>query len=272
MNKGLLFNPVQELIDKAVFLYGTRLKDGKCVYCEKPVIDYCDCVRSDKINKIAKRVHKKVADFENGSILGEVPDFVRGRNVPLKYANAELSMYKARDNNEQEILNTLKRYQDNIVINYLSGKNLILLGNFGTAKTLLMSALCNFITYEVNLSAKFINIVDLLAEVMSTFRDGTEKKELDVVDQYLSYDFLFIDDFDKCKDPKNWEEKLIYKIINRRYEEFKPIVISTNKGFNDLDRMYGEASLSRLRENCIEVYFRSENERIRKAVDNGLEA
>ena len=138
----------------------------------------------------------------------------------------------------------------------------MLIGNYGTAKSFLLSALCNYCTKEKNLKAKYINVVDLANEVKSTFNDGTPKTTEDVINEYVGLDVLFIDDLDK-EQPTEYIKKLIYNIVNRRYEDMRPTVISSNSNLEALDvKFYGEATISRLHENAEIIYFESENERL----------
>ena len=58
-----------------------------------------------------------------------------------------------------------------------------------------------------------------------------------------------IDDLGKEKQTE-WSNSILYQVINRRYENFLPVIITTNETMGDLERNIGQATLSRLIEMC----------------------
>lgn len=257
-------NTIKEMVREATKLYGTRItSDFKCIYCNADIAGtYCQCVESQKVNRAAKRINNKNAHYLTLQELNRNADYAKNSNVPLKYADATLEHYKCRNFEEVKVFEAVKKYQEELIKNYIMGHNLLLIGNFGTAKSLLKSALCNFCTIEKKLTAKYINVTELADEVISTFSDGSPMTTYDVIRNYVAYDFLFIDDLDKL-DPTTFKKNLMYKIINGRYEELKPTVISSNVDVEELDRSFlGEATISRLVENGELVYFNAANERM----------
>ncbi len=255
---------INEIIEKARELYGVRKNDaGNCTFCKSYVGNgFCNCIESFQINRIAQRINKKTEFIAHCKEIGvDYIDLIKNNNVPLKYANATLNIYQTRNQLEIDVKNKVGCYQTNIIENYLTGKNLLLIGNYGTAKSLLLSALCNYCSINKGLTGKYVNITDLADEVRSTFSDGTPKTTEDVINSYLRLDYLFVDDLDKEK-PTEFVKNLIYKIINKRYDEKKPTCISSNTDIMELDLDYfGEATVSRMVENCVVIYFKSENER-----------
>jgi len=256
----------EEMLQQAKKLYGTRKNDdGNCTFCNSYVGNgYCNCIESLQINRIAQRINEKASTMERLQLLGiNFVDLVKNNNVPAKYANATLNQYLARNQHEIEIKKQISRYQTNIIENSLVGKNLLLIGNFGTAKSLLLSALCNHCTIGKGLTAKYVNIPDVAGEVKDTFADGTLKTEEDVIKSYLILDYLFLDDIDKGR-LSDFVKELFKRIISKRYDEQKPTCISSNVGIEELDIEYfGEATISRMVENSVIIYFKSENERLK---------
>ena len=96
---------------------------------------------------------------------------------------------------------------------------------------------------------------DLLLDIKKSF-DGDGVRESDVLDIYKRVDLLIIDDLGKeqCSD---WSMSTLYSILNDRYEDMKPTIVTTNynqaalataltpKGYDDSKIA---AILSRLRE------------------------
>jgi DNA replication protein DnaC len=261
---------IEELIKAATKIYGNRkTHENNCTFCNSNIgSGYCICVESALINRIARRINSKVELLERYNRVGA--DFkksiIESSNVPLKYASITIAQYKVRTKEEEKILQKIGKYQDELISNYLTGKNLLLMGNYGTAKSFFMSALCNYCIREKILNVKYINIVDLVNEVNSTYEEGSLKTKEQVINRYASYDFLFLDDIDKKENPSDATKEIMYNIINTRYDNILPTVISSNNSLEALDiNYYGEAVISRLGEKSEKVYFNSENERLKSA-------
>ena len=84
-------------------------------------------------------------------------------------------------------------------------------------------------------------------------------KEYEVLDVYKSADLLIIDDLGKeqCSD---WSMSTLYSILNDRYEDMKPTIVTTNYNTDDLvnaltpkgyDNTKIVAIISRLRETSV---------------------
>ncbi len=255
---------ITELIKKAKKIYGQRVtEENKCAFCGKYIgNDYCDCTKSYQINLIAKRINKKAEFDERVKVLEIKYNLAESSNVPMKYASVAVDDYKVRTAPEKLVFEQVKKYKDTLVENWLTGKNLLLIGNFGTAKSFLKSGLCNFCTQEKKLSARYINITSLMDEIKSTFSDGTPKSADDVIKTHVDVDFLFIDDIDKEK-PTEFLKNMVYKIVNQRYEQMKPIIASANSDLEQLEKILGEATTSRLVEKSEIVYFNANNDRLK---------
>ena len=256
---------INEIVKTAKEIYGNRkTPENYCTFCGYFIGNsYCTCLESFKINHIARRLNERANALDRLRLFNIEYDPTKNNNVPVKYASASLKDYKDRTFNEKQVLKQVQKYQDEIIKNFLTGKNLLLIGNYGTAKSLLQSALCNYCTSEKKLTARYLNVTELTDEVKSTFSDGTEKTTQDVINGFIELDVLFIDDIDK-ESPKEFVRNLLYKIINKRYELIKPTVISSNADLQELDeKFFGEATISRIKENSEIVYFKAENERLK---------
>ena len=75
---------------------------------------------------------------------------------------------------------------------------------------------------------------DMLLDIKKTFERG-DISESAVLGIYKSADLLIIDDLGKeqCSD---WSMSILYSILNERYEDMKPTIITTNYSAEDLIR------------------------------------
>ncbi len=147
-----------------------------------------------------------------------------------------------------------KEYADNFAAIYPTGAGLYIEGSNGTGKTHLAAAVAlQLIEQGIPVVCKTSS--DLLGDIKRAFDDG-QISEYDVLRAYKDVDLLIIDDLGKeqCTD---WSMSTLYSILNDRYEDMKPTIITTNYGDADLVRALTpkghddtkiKAIISRLRE------------------------
>lgn len=147
-----------------------------------------------------------------------------------------------------------KEYADNFPLHKARGDGLYIEGTNGTGKTHLAAAIA------LQLIGEGIPVIcktssDLLLDIKKSF-DDSSVNEAQVLDVYKRVDLLIIDDLGKeqCSD---WSMSTLYSILNDRYEDMKPTIVTTNynadalinaltpKGFDNTKIV---AIISRLRE------------------------
>ena len=128
-------------------------------------------------------------------------------------------------------------------------KGLIYFGSVGTGKTHLVAAIANYIINIHKISVKFGSITSLLNEIKATYSEGSKETEYNIIKELSSVNLLIIDDLGKEK-PTDWTSSILYTIINNRYEDYRPTIVTTNLTINNLEKNIGEAAMSRLIETC----------------------
>lgn len=243
---------IERFKNKTVELYGKRVSDGKCNFCgcELKSGEYCNCKEAKLRQRFYKKAAKKVSSYYDFMSFGDLENArltMRGKyKTPAIFEGYDFDFYEVENESQKQALNSVLDYNKNIVQYFLNGTNLILLGNYGTGKTMLMSILCNKIVEDYLFDAKFVNGVDLVNKIKSTYHDTSTVSALQMAEYYRNVEFLFIDDIDKLK-PSEYVRELMYSIVNYRIENELPIIISANHSLEDLDEMYfGEATISRL--------------------------
>lgn len=204
---------------------------------------------SPKTKRYFKKANKRIAKIQNSSMCYEnFEDFIQGcKNfkTPHLFDGMEFSDYVIENNSQKNALKGVVEYLQNSELNFLTGVNLILLGNFGTGKTMLMSILCDKLGDRA-FGCKFISAVDMICKIKDSFGLSSKKSTTEVLNEYKEVDFLFIDDIDKIK-PTEYVQELMYSLVNDRIENERPIIISANHSLEELDeQFFGEATVSRL--------------------------
>jgi DNA replication protein DnaC len=131
-------------------------------------------------------------------------------------------------------------------------KGIFIFGNTGTGKTYIMHALANKKSVEVD------NWVMLLAEFRSSMQRGNYYDDLV---EYTGSDYVFIDDIGAEK-TSDFVIEFLYIVINKRYENMKRTVISTNLTLAEFGDRYGDRILSRIAEMCVFLELKGADKRL----------
>lgn len=125
-----------------------------------------------------------------------------------------------------------KEYADNFSSHQKRGDGLYIEGTNGTGKTHLAAAIA------LQLIGEGIPVIckassDLLLDIRKTFNSSEGASEGQILDIYKRVDLLIIDDLGKeqCTD---WGMSTLYSILNDRYEDMKPTIITTNYNTENL--------------------------------------
>ncbi len=187
-------------------------------------------------------------------------------NIPNRYTNCNFHNYKPYPDNEEAyntVLNYLGNYQE---IDKL-GKWLIMIGEYGTGKTHLAIAMLKKVCYEYarwaveeyqdfplsivrgRINTKpvlFVKSPELLEKIRSAY-EYNDINENDVLSSYKHKKFLVIDDLGSEK-PSEWQQEKLYSILDYRYSNLRPTVITSNYDLNVLVPRIGERIVDRIQE------------------------
>lgn len=251
--------------------FGQIIIDGKCVFCGSAVNDgYCNCPEAELINRYFKRASSKICDIKDYGMFESDIEAVRKKyilpfvKIPRKFQGMKFEHYITENDSQKKALNGIVEFYENGFKNYLTGMNLILFGNYGTGKTMLMSILCRELANEYLFKCKFVNVVDFMNEIKDSFNESNNKTVKQILDVYNKSDFLFLDDIDKIK-PTEYAKETIYSIVNTRTENELSTIISANHSPEELDSFYfNEAIISRLADvnNSKIIQFSHQNKRL----------
>lgn len=114
-------------------------------------------------------------------------------------------------------------------------------------------------------------LINLLAELKNSYDSDNNISEMEIIKLYEKVDLLIIDDLGKEK-PSEWGLEKLFTIINSRYENNLPVIITTNYNQNSLAErlsLNGEIEtarsiISRLYEMCYLVKINDIDHRIKK--------
>ena len=179
----------------------------------------------------------------------------KSNGLPLLFKDKTLDNY-----DESRNLSAYCAAKD-FVDKFPNTKGLLLSGNVGVGKTHLAAAIVNELNNKLY-STYFGNIVDIISTLKSTYSRNSSLTEIEAIDIMTNrVDLLIIDDLGKETTTEH-NLSLLYRIINRLYENEKPIIITTNCSSKDLIYRLGEwgpAILSRITFMCTPIILSGED-------------
>ncbi len=147
------------------------------------------------------------------------------------------------------VVREIRDYCDSITDELDEGNGIWLHGNAGTGKTSL-AMLISKTAIEAGRSVAIYSLPRLLARIRRTYdTESGEEGYLSFFDRLTSVDLLHLDDLGAEK-RSDWVLEQLYAIVDRRYEEQRSIVVTTNMETDELKEQIGERTVSRLLQMC----------------------
>ena len=169
--------------------------------------------------------------------------------VPPKYRGAK---FEATTPEQKFVRSTVKAFRDAIASKQ-HWAVLVLFGGVGTGKTLLASELAESLINNLSKSVRYCTAKQMIAEIQASYSAEGKSEEGEVL-RFVQYDVLMLDEIDAKRD-SDAANLLLTEVINRRYNEERPVVVITNQSFDSLAAFVGDRVDDRLHENAYVCSF-----------------
>ena len=168
-----------------------------------------------------------------------------------------------------------KKAATNFVENYQimkeHGKGLYLYSKVkGSGKTRLASSIANALVKMYGLDIAFIKSADLISQIKKTF-GSKEITQADVIETFRKVELLVVDDL-ALKGATEFEEGILYDVMDYRLENKKPTIFTSNVTIQGLEAIYpGGRVNKRINKMAMEIYMPEESIRDQEAESENAE-
>jgi len=144
-------------------------------------------------------------------------------------------------------------------------RGLYIYGDVGTGKTHIAYAMLKKWQEVAGYEAKFCNMPELVNEIRADFdRLPLDKSRIDErINDYNG--LLFLDDVGAEK-ITDWVAEKFYLIINRRYSQLLPVIITSNLSIAELAEKVGDRTASRIVEMCDIIFLEGKDRRVENII------
>ncbi len=197
-------------------------------------------------------------------------EVLKAMNIPKRYQNVSLKNFMQLSKDHKKILSVVDNYIK--LKTFKDGKGLMFVGPPGTGKTHLAISILKELYLKYKVKGYFIDTISLLFEIKNLYEERKTEREL--LKEIIETPVLVLDDLGNER-LSEWSRDIIYYIITNRYNEMKPIIITSNSYINapddlpSLEERLSPPIISRLKNMCSIVEIKSID--IRKHGKNFLE-
>jgi len=188
----------------------------------------------------------------------KVKALLRSARISKRFEFNSLDNFEETPKNKTA-LNTAKEFVNNFDLE--QGKGLMIAGPVGTGKTHLAIGVLKAIIKK-GIPGIYVTVPELLDDIRQSYRENNGKsgKLLELI---KTTPVLLLDDLGTEK-ISDWVQETLFVIINARYDNMLPTIVTTNCSPDELEQRIGERAVSRLIEMCQGVLLAGDDWRKRK--------
>lgn len=195
--------------------------------------------------------------------------------IPPRYQECEFDNYVPESQGQRRAKGLVTKYAEGypVLDEFFSESSLLFSGGAGRGKTHLAVATLKVLIRK-GVPCLFIDFHELLAEIRNSYDERSQSAELEILRPVLAVDVLLLDDLGSQRTTE-WVQDTVFHIINVRYNNRKPLLVTTNLSMEPdktsaqetLQDRLGYRVVSRLYEMCtpIELDGPDYRKEIRKA-------
>ncbi|MCY1391376.1 IstB-like ATP binding protein [compost metagenome] len=168
--------------------------------------------------------------------------------IAPRFRRCSLENYRTPLDGQKAALDICRAYVDQFEENFGAGRCLLLLGKFGNGKTHLGCAILAEVVRRYGATALYAPAPDIIATIKASFGRDSGTTEASVMAELAKVDLLLIDELG-AQGGTEFERQSLHQIIDTRYRNMLPTIITSNLPGTELSTYIGDRALDRLREN-----------------------
>lgn len=188
---------------------------------------------------------RKAAELERAR-LAKIERLVERAAIPKRFQTRTIENYQVNDPGEEKAKKIATWYLDTWNERLVNGTSLIFCGEPGTGKTHLACAIGNQLLEE-GVSVLFTTVSEAMRKIKATYDKGSTMTEAQAIEIFTSPRLLILDEV-HVQTGSDHEIRLMFEIINRRYENVLPTILISNLEATALKQFLGDRIVDRLRE------------------------
>lgn len=166
--------------------------------------------------------------------------------IPARFRRKTFDTFQADTGAKENCLGIAREFATDFQSNLSLGATVVFSGKPGTGKSHLAIAVCMHIM-AAGYTAMYLNALDAIRMIRSTWKRDSERTENAVMNDLADVDLLVLDEVGAQYGTEG-EQVIMFDIINRRYQEQRPMILLTNQGKDGFRQYLGDRAFDRLRE------------------------
>lgn len=188
---------------------------------------------------------RAAAQAEAGAIL--VNELLIASGITERFKACGFFNFLSRTVEQSNALLICQAFAADFPARYDSGQCLLMLGNVGTGKTHLASAIVQQVIRDHRARAVIVSASAIFRAAKAAMAKGAQHTEDDVLAELAGFDLLVIDEVGASRG-SDWEVALLHEAIDKRYQAVRPTIVVSNLDRQGLQDYIGTRAMDRLRQ------------------------
>lgn len=233
-----------DLIEKEVVIFGSmRVVPLMCSCRKKDIKD-----RQQELDKQEKQL--RLNSIIKNSLMDE------------KFKDSTFDNWD-KERGNKKMYNIGTKYADSFLKMKEENVGLLIYGNPGNGKSYTTACIANKLINDM-VPVVCVSIDGLLKKIQNTYNSHGKEGEDSILRNLANAELLIIDDLG-TEHYTEWSATKIYNILDSRYRNQLPLIVTTNFSLEKLKQMYHERTFDRLLEMCTPVLNDGKSIRVEKA-------
>lgn len=218
----------------------TKYQSGRITECP-----YCEREREQQRIADEAETAKREAAERKSKLIDEL---IGNSGIPKRFLGKTLKSYQVSCKEQQDVINNARAF----LIEFSnpqghSGRCMTMLGNSGTGKTHIASAIALCVIKRYGGTARFTSASEINRLVRESKSYNAEHTETEIITAFGNYDLLIVDEVG-IQSGTDAESRALFDVFNTRYQNMKPTIVISNLNINQLKDALGERIVDRLKE------------------------